>query len=39
MSAATVFSIATAAHAGELPDIDTQSEQPREQNQALRSES
>src|SRR5580693_9259042 len=35
MSAAAVFSIATAAHADEMSDIKTQSEQIREQNQVL----
>ena len=35
MSAAAVFSIAAAAHADELSDIKTQSEQIREQNQTL----
>src|ERR1700726_3209332 len=35
MSAAAVLSIATAAHADELSDIKTQSEQIREQNQVL----
>src|SRR6202166_1729098 len=35
ISATTVFSIATAAHADELSDIKTQSEQIREQNQVL----
>ena len=35
MSAAAVFSIATAAHANELSDIKAQSEQIREQNQVL----
>src|ERR1700719_1299388 len=35
MSAAAVLSIATAAHADELSDIKTQSEQVREQNQVL----
>ena len=35
MSAAAVFSIATAAHADELSDIKAQSEQIREQNQVL----
>jgi hypothetical protein len=35
ISAATVFNIATAAHAGELSDIKSQSEQLREQDQLL----
>ena len=35
ISAAAVFGIATAAHAGELSDIQDQSKQLREQNQAL----
>jgi predicted porin len=35
ISAAAVFGIATAAHAGELSDIQEQSRQLREQNQAL----
>src|ERR1700758_218788 len=35
MSAAAVFSIATAAHADELTDVKAQSEQIREQNQVL----
>ncbi len=35
LSAAAVFTVATAAHAGELSDIQTQSKQLREQNQAL----
>ena len=35
ISAAAVFGIATAAHAGELSDIQDQSRQLREQNQAL----
>jgi predicted porin len=35
ISAAAVFCIATAAHAGELSDIQDQSKQLREQNQAL----
>src|ERR1700758_4226279 len=35
MSAAAVFSIATAAHADELSDVRAQSEQIREQNQVL----
>jgi predicted porin len=35
ISAAAVFGIATAAHAGELSDIQAQSKQLREQNQAL----
>src|SRR5580698_164098 len=35
MSAAAVFSIATAAHADELSDVKAQSEQTREQNQVL----
>jgi len=35
MSAAMVFSIAAVAHAGELSDTKTQSEQLREQNQLL----
>ena len=35
ISAATVFAVATGAHAGELTDIQTQSKQLREQNQAL----
>jgi predicted porin len=33
--AATVFTVATAAHAGELADIQAQSKELREQNQAL----
>ena len=35
LSAAAVFTVATAAHAGELSDIQAQSKQLREQNQAL----
>jgi predicted porin len=35
ISAASAFSVAAAAHAGELPIIKTQSEQLREQNRAL----
>ena len=35
LSAAAVFTVATAAHAGELSDIQEQSKQLREQNQAL----
>ena len=35
MSAAAVFSIATAAHADELSDVKAQSEQIRQQNQVL----
>jgi hypothetical protein len=35
LSAAAVFAVATAAHAGELSDIHEQSKQLREQNQAL----
>src|ERR1700680_484796 len=35
MSAAAVFSIATAAHADEMSDVKAQSEQIREQNQVL----
>jgi predicted porin len=35
LSAAAVFAVATVAHAGELSDIQAQSKQLREQNQAL----
>ena len=35
LSAATVFTVATVAHAGELSDIQAQSKELREQNQAL----
>ena len=35
LSAAAVFTVATAAHAGELSDIQAQSKELREQNQAL----
>ena len=35
LSAAAVFTVATAAHAGELADIQAQSKELREQNQAL----
>src|ERR1700760_4682787 len=35
ISAAAVFTVATAAHAGELADIQAQSKELREQNQAL----
>jgi phage shock protein A len=35
ISAAAVFAVATAGHAGELSDIQAQSKQLREQNQAL----
>src|ERR1700720_1936147 len=35
LSAAAVFTVATAAHAGELADIQAQSKELRQQNQAL----
>jgi cell division protein FtsB len=35
LSAAAVFTVATVAHAGELSDIQAQSKELREQNQAL----
>ncbi len=35
LSAAAVFTVATAAHAGEVSDIQAQSKELREQNRAL----